>query len=157
MPIAPYNSPAAIPPIQCKAAPRRGYLLAQVIDGSGAPADGAVVTIRKMGSGPLDAQIQQYADGNGYIGAASLAPGAYQLEITTPDGTAYVTVPEPVTPGRVTRLTVTLGSAARGPMIRATRSVEPDTRADDEFSRVEAWRAREPRAEDLACELPECQ
>jgi hypothetical protein len=41
-------------------------------------------------------------------------------------------------------------------MIRAGRSVEPDTRSDDELSAIEAWRAREPRAEDLACEGPEC-
>lgn len=156
VPLAPYSSPAAIPPMPWKATPRRGYLLVRVIDGSGAPADSAVVTIRKMGSGPSDAHVQQYADGNGYIGAASLAPGAYQLEITMTDGTAYFTVPEPVTPGRVTRLTVNLGSRARGPMRRAERSVEPDTRSDDELSPLEAWRAREPRAEDIACEGPEC-
>ena len=157
VPTAPYGSPAGIPPMPWKSEPRRGYLLAQVLDGAGAPADGAVVTVRKMGSGPLDAHIQQYTDGNGYVGAAHLAPGAYQLEITTPTGTSFVTVPEPVTPGRVTRLTINLRSSVRGPMIRAARSVEPDTRADDEFSPVEAWRSREPDADDLRCEQPECR
>jgi uncharacterized lipoprotein YddW (UPF0748 family) len=157
VPVAPYNTAASIPPMPWKSQPREGYLLARVVDASGAPEDGAVVVIRKVGGGPADVQVQQYADGNGYIGAASLAPGAYQLEITTPEGTTYFTVPEPVTPGRVTRLTVTLGSRARGPMVRAERSVEPDTRADEEFSALEAWRAREPHADDVVCEQPECR
>jgi uncharacterized lipoprotein YddW (UPF0748 family) len=155
--VAPYNATASIPPMPWKHQPREGYLLAQVVDPSGAPEDGAVVVIRKLGRGPRDVELQQYADGNGYVGGANLPPGAYQLEITTPTGTTYVTVPEPVTPGRVTRLRVNVGSAARGPMVRAARSMEPDTRADEEFSSVAAWRTREPRAEDVECEGPECR
>jgi uncharacterized lipoprotein YddW (UPF0748 family) len=155
--VAPYNTPAAIPPMPWKTDPRDGYLLARVVDGNGDPADGAVVTLRKLGAGPADAQIQQYADGNGYVGAASLAPGAYQLVVTTPAGTKHVTVPEPVVPGRVTRLTVNLAAAARGPMIRAARSVEPDARNDEDFSPLEAWRTREPAPEPEVCGEPECE
>jgi len=156
VPVAPYNEPAAIPAMPWKTSPSRGYLLAQVLDSSGMPADGAVVVIEKMGNGPSDVHIEQHADGNGYAGAADLPPGAYQLRITTPSGTSHLTVPEPVAPGRVTRLTVRLGSPGRGPMIRATRSVEPETRSDEEFSPLEAWRGRDPHADDVGCAPPEC-
>lgn len=153
---APYRAAASIPPMPWKRQPRARYLLARVVDASGAPEDGAVVVIRKVGGSPAEVQLQQYADGNGYVGAADLPPGAYQLQITTPAGTTYFTVPEPVTPGRVTRLTVNIGSRSRGPMVRAERSVDPDTRADEDFSPVEAWRVREPLAEDLVCDPPGC-
>ena len=51
-----------------------------------------------MGRGPRDVAIAQTADGNGYVGATDLPPGAYQLAITTPEGSEFHTVPEPVGP-----------------------------------------------------------
>ena len=47
--------------------------------------------------------IAQTADGNGYVGATDLPPGAYRLAITTPEGAEFRTIPEPVTPGRQSR------------------------------------------------------
>ena len=148
VPVAPYDSAAAIPPMPWKTKPRRGYLLARILDVTGAPADGAVIVMRKVGGGPADEHLQ-HADGNGYVGAANLAPGAYQLAVTMAGGTQYTTVPQAVTPGRVTRLTIARGARGHGPMIRAARVSEPDLRDDEEFSPVKAWRMREPRADDL--------
>jgi hypothetical protein len=145
----PYAAPAEIPEMAWKATPRRGYLLAQVLGADGAPADGAEVTIRKMGGGPRDAEVAQVADGNGYVGATDLAPGAYQLAITTPEGAEIRTVPEPVVPGRVTRLVVNLGSKPRGPMIRAERAPSSAPAADDDLSPAGCWQGREPVAEDV--------
>ena len=151
---APYAEPAAVPPMSWKVQPRRGYLLAQIVGDDGQPADGAEVVIQKMGKGPHDAQITQVADGNGFVGATDLHPGAYRLLVTTPDGSEFRSVPEPVTPGQVSRFVLRLGSRPRGPMIRAERTPSERFLEDDQVSPVEAWRGREPVAEDVAG-LPE--
>lgn len=146
---APYSTPASIPLMPWKAQPRHGYLLAQIVGTDGLPADGAEAAIRMVGSGAAAVFIPQVADGNGYIGAADLPPGAYQLVVRTPDGTEFHTVPEPVAPGRVSRVVVRLASKPRGPMIRAGRTAPALLLRDDEVSPLEDWRGREPVAEDL--------
>jgi uncharacterized lipoprotein YddW (UPF0748 family) len=149
-PAAPYAQPATVPPMFWKTKPRLGYLLAQIVGEDGQPVDGADVVIQKMGRGPRDVAIAQTADGNGYVGATDLPPGAYQLAITTPEGSEFHTVPEPVRPGRVSRLIARLGSRPRGPMIRAEGAPSAPALADEEVSPVECWQAREPVAEDVA-------
>ena len=146
-PVPPYAFPATIPSMPWKTDPRFGHLLARIVDGSGAPADGALVRIVRVGS-VARADIALFADGNGYTGAADLAPGAYRLAVTTPDGTQYLTIPEPVVPGRVTRVIVNLGAQTRGPMIRAERTLEPLGQSE-EVSPLELWRLREPVADDV--------
>jgi len=149
--IAPYDQPAAVPVMPWKAQPRLGHLLAQVLGADGRPVDGAAVTIMKNGQG-ANFSIAQVADGNGYIGATDLRPGAYRLAITTPEGLEFRTVPEPVVPGRVSRFVVRLGSRPRGPMIRAERP--PEIGSGQEVSPVECWRGREPIAEDVEPQAP---
>jgi uncharacterized lipoprotein YddW (UPF0748 family) len=146
----PYAMPATVPPMPWKVQPRLGYLLAQVVGEDGQPVDGAEVVIQKMGRGPRDVAIAQVADGNGYVGATDLPPGAYQLAITTPDGSELHTVPEPVVPGRVSRFVARLGSRPRGPMIRPERAPSDHVLADEDVSPAECWQGREPVADDLA-------
>ncbi len=152
---APYSALTTIPQMPWKERPRLGYLLAQVVGADGHPVDGATVDIRKVGGGPLDASVTQTSDGNGYVGAADLAPGAYQLFITTPEGTEVRTVPASLTPGRVSRVVVRLGSRPRGPMMRAERPTPAaGPRADADVSPLEVWRQREPIADDLRAPQP---
>jgi hypothetical protein len=87
------------------------------------------------------------------IGRTSDPPGAYQLVVTTPEGTEVRTVPGSVNPGRVSRFVVNLGSRPRGPMIRAER-VHTPAGAATEASPLELWRQREPLADDLQPEVP---
>jgi hypothetical protein len=148
-PVAPYAFSTAIPAMPWKTDPRRGHLLARIVDESGAPVDGALVHIVQVGSVPGEPDITQFADGNGYAGAADLAPGAYRLAITTAEGTEYATLPEPVVPGRVTRVIVNLGAPPRGPMIRAERTLEPFAVRTEDVSPLEVWRMREPVADDV--------
>jgi uncharacterized lipoprotein YddW (UPF0748 family) len=156
-PTAPFSEAVAPPPMPWKTDPRAGHLLAQIVTQEGLPADGARVTIAKVGDGPADAQIVQYADGNGYVGGIDLTPGAYQLVIALPGSEDRVTVPEPVVPGRVTRLTVNLGAPARGPMARAERTLGAHERTDqlEGASELEEWQGREPIPEDLAVPPPD--
>jgi len=151
---APYTSPVAVPVMDWKERPRLGYLLAQIVDADGVPVDGASVRIVKMGGGPWATSILQTSDGNGYVGAADLQPGAYQLQITTPTGFETRTVPEPVRPGRVSRIVVPLGSRPRGPMTRAVRTVTPNALDEEDVSPLEMWRQREPLPEDLQQPTP---
>ena len=67
-----------------KTSTRKGDLLVQIRAADGAAADGALIEIHKVGGGPRDETILQYADGNGYVGAVDLNPWAYQLLITVP-------------------------------------------------------------------------
>jgi len=154
VPEAPYALPAAVPPMDWKLQPRRGYLLAQIVGVDGEPADGAEVVIQKMGRGPRDVEITHVADGNGFVGATNLYPGAYRLVVTTPDGSEYRSVPEPVRPAHVSRFVLRLGSRPRGPMIRAERAPSDRFLQDDQVSPVELWRGREPVADDVS-ESPE--
>jgi uncharacterized lipoprotein YddW (UPF0748 family) len=150
--IAPFPDPVAVPPMSWKTDPRQGHLLAQVLDAGGRPADGALVRIQKLGAGPRDEAITQYADGNGYVGGVDLAPGAYQLVVEIPGGADRVTVPQPVLPGRVTRVVFNLGQPARGPMARAERALGAHERTDhlpEEASDLAEWLVREPVPEDL--------
>ncbi len=148
---APFPTPVGVPPMGWKSAPQVGHLLAQVVTADGTPADGAEVTIAKVGAGPTDEEIVQFADGNGYVGGVDLNPGAYQLVIAMPGSEDVVTVPEPVVPGRVTRLTVNLGRPSRGPMARAERTFGANERTDhlEGASELEEWQGREPVPEDL--------
>lgn len=148
---APFPTAVSVPPMVWKTDPRAGHLLAQILTADGAAADGAQVTIRKVGAGPADEAIVQYADGNGYVGGVDLAPGAYQLAIAMPGSEDRVTIPEPVVPGRVTRLTVDLGRPSRGPMARAERTLGAHERIDqfEGASELEEWQGREPVPEDL--------
>ncbi|HEY0594107.1 MAG TPA: family 10 glycosylhydrolase [Thermoanaerobaculia bacterium] len=148
---APFGEVVSIPSMTWKTDPRLGHLLAQIVTEEGEPADGALVTIRRMGAGPNDESIAQYADGNGYVGGVDLQPGAYQLLIEIPGLADRITVPEPVVPGRVTRLTVNLGAPARGPMARAERTLGEHERLDhlEGASELEEWQGREPVPEDL--------
>lgn len=152
-PQAPFRFPAAIPAMPWKSEPRLGHLLAQILGADGLPADGARVTFRKMGAGPNDEEIVQYSDGNGYVGGVDLNPGAYQLAIEIPGAQERVTVPEPVVPGRVTRVAVDLSRPARGPLARAERSFGTNERVDHleeaGASELEEWQGREPVPEDL--------
>lgn len=154
---APFATAASIPAMSWKSSPRHGHLLAQILLENGSPADGALVTIRKMGGGSRDEEIVQYADGNGYVGGVDLNPGAYQLLIEIPGSEDRVTIPEPVVPGRVTRVTVDLARPARGPMARAERTLGEHERTDhlgDEASALEDWLGREPLPEDLSTTTP---
>lgn len=151
--LAPFPAPVGIPTMRWKADPRQGHLLAQILLENGLPADGALVTIRKMGAGPRDEKIVQYADGNGYVGGVDLNPGAYQMLIEIPGSVDRLTIPEPVVPGRVTRVTVDLGRVARGPMARGERTLGANERTEhfgEAASELEEWRGREPMPEDLA-------
>ena len=68
-----------------------------------------------------------------------------------------MTIPEPVVPGRVTRVTVDLARPARGPMARAERTLGEHERTDhlgDEASALEEWLGREPLPEDLTTTPP---
>ncbi len=148
--IAPFRYPAPIPVMGWKEKPRSGHLLAQILDADGQPADGARVTIERMGGGPFDATITQYADGNGYVGGVDLKPGAYQLVVEI-QGATVRTVPQPVTPGRVTRLLLNLSGPARGPMVRPARAFGANERTDhiNDASDLSDWIVREPVPEDL--------
>lgn len=148
---APFPNPLPVPPMEWKTDPRHGHLLAQILGEDGRPADGARVRIEKRGGGPRDEAIEQHADGNGYVGGIDLDPGAYQLVIEIPGAEERATVPEPVTPGRVTRLVVNLSRPARGPMVRATRTLGAHERVDDleGASDLSEWKGREPVPEDL--------
>jgi uncharacterized lipoprotein YddW (UPF0748 family) len=151
-PEAPFPGAAPVPEMSWKTDPRVGHLLARIVGNDGEAADGARVTIERLGGGPNNETVVQFADGNGYVGGIDLNPGAYRLEIAIPGDEVRVTLPEPVVPGRVTRLTVDLGQPARGPKVRAERVLGAHERTDhfaDEASPVEEWRGREPRAEDI--------
>ena len=151
-PLAPFPFGTAIPEMPWKSRPRAGHLLAQIIDADGKAADGARVVIEKQGGGPHDATIEQFADGNGYVGGVDLHPGAYRLFISTPGGDQRVTIPQPVVPGRVTRLAVDFSRPALGPRLRPERVMGAHEGTDqfpDEASAVEEWQAREPRPEDI--------
>lgn len=150
-PLAPFPTPVGVPPMAWKTDPRVGHLLAQIMTADGMPADGALVTIARVGAGPEDEAIVQYADGNGFVGGVDLNPGAYQLVIAMPGSEDRVTIPEPVVPGRVTRLTVDLGRPNRGPMARAERTFGVNERIDqfEGASELEEWQGREPVPEDL--------
>jgi uncharacterized lipoprotein YddW (UPF0748 family) len=150
--IAPFPHPVAVPPMGWKTDPRLGHLLAQVLDANGRPADGALVRIQKMGAGPRDEPITQHADGNGYVGGVDLQPGAYQLVVEIPGAADRITVPQPVVPGRVTRLVFNLSQPSRGPMVRAERALGAHERTDhlpQEASDLAEWIVREPVPEDL--------
>lgn len=146
---APYATQVPVPAMPWKDQPRHGYLLAQVVGADGAAVDGATVTLVKVGAGPSDASIVQTSDGNGYVGVADLAPGAYQLRVMTPAGLEVCTIPEPVTPGVVSRVVVSLGSTPRGPMLRAERPAGASAATPEDVSPLELWRQREPLPEDL--------
>lgn len=146
---APYATQVPVPAMPWKDQPRHGYLLAQVVGADGAAVDGATVTLVKVGAGPSDASIVQTSDGNGYVGVADLAPGAYQLRVMTPAGLEVRTIPEPVTPGVVSRVVVSLGSTPRGPMLRAERPAGASAATPEDVSPLELWRQREPLPEDL--------
>ena len=151
--VAPFPAPSFVPAMTWKTDPRLGHLLAQIVLEDGSPADGARVTMQKVGSGPRDEVVVQYADGNGYVGGVDLNPGAYQLLVEIPGATDRVTIPDPVLPGRVTRVVVDLGRPARGPMVRADRTLGQHERTDhlpEEASALEEWQGREPLPEDLA-------
>ncbi|HEY0788365.1 MAG TPA: family 10 glycosylhydrolase, partial [Thermoanaerobaculia bacterium] len=153
---APFSMPVSVPEMVWKSDPRVGHLRARSVTADGTPADGALVTIAKVGAGPKDEEIVQYADGNGYVGGVDLNPGAYQLVIAMPGSEDRVTVPEPVVPGRVTRLTVDLGRPNRGPMARAERTFGANERTDhlEGASELEEWQGREPIPEDLVLPPP---
>jgi uncharacterized lipoprotein YddW (UPF0748 family) len=144
----PNPSPVTIPVMPWKATPRHGYVLAQILGADGRPADGAVVTLHQLNADWRATAIQQSADGNGYVGSADLPPGAYQLAITTPGGTEFVTLPSPVLPGVVSRWTIRLRSDVRGPMIRPERRGVDGPRDAADVSPLEYWREREPIAEE---------
>ncbi len=151
-PVAPFSDAADIPEMSWKRHPHKGHLLARILDTDGTAADGARVTIDKQGGGPHDVTIVQFADGNGYVGGIDLRPGAYRLYIQTLGGEQGVTLPQPVVPGRVTRLTVDLSHHAHGPKVRAERVFGAHERTDhfgDAASPVHEWQGREPRPEDL--------
>ena len=149
--IAPFRYPVPLPVMDWKASPRHGHLLAQILDADGRPADGALVTIEKVGGGPRDEAITQYADGNGYVGGVDLNPGAYQLLVEIPGAAARATIPQPVAPGRVTRVVLSLSGRARGPMVRPERTFGAHERTDhfEEASDLSEWIGREPVPEDL--------
>jgi hypothetical protein len=111
-----------VPAMSWKRSPRKGHLLVQIPVADGAAADGTLIEIHKVGGGPGDETILQYADGNGYVGAIDLNPGAYQLLITVGGEPGLrAAAPQPVVPGRVTRMVVRLGHPSRGPMLRSDR------------------------------------
>jgi uncharacterized lipoprotein YddW (UPF0748 family) len=155
-PEAPFPGPVAVPAMGWKTDPRRGYLLAQIVGADGLPADGARVAIDKMGGGPRDLSIVVNADGNGYVGGVDLFPGAYRLLIEIPGAEERVTIPEPVVPGRVTRVVVDLSRPARGPKVRAPHVFGAHERTDHltDASPLEEWLGREPIPEDLRGEQP---
>lgn len=149
---APFSEAADVPVMTWKSEPRAGHLLAKITGADGRPADGARVTIAKVGAGPQDEAIVQFADGNGYVGGVDLNPGAYQLLIQTPGTTERVTIPQPVVPGRVTRMAVDLRQPARGPMVRPERELGEHERIDqfgEEESTPEERRGSEPIPEDM--------
>jgi uncharacterized lipoprotein YddW (UPF0748 family) len=149
---APFPYTAPVPAMPWKKKPKQGHLLAQVLGADGLPADGARVTIDRMGGGPHDVSIVQYADGNGYVGAVDLHPGAYQLTIQIPGEDEERTRPRPVKPGRVTRVVVSLGQCARGPMPRAEagRFAAAESVLELEgASDLSEWLGREPVPDDL--------
>jgi uncharacterized lipoprotein YddW (UPF0748 family) len=151
-PEAPFALATVIPEMPWKTDPRVGHLLAQIRDADGRAADGAQVTIEKLGAGPNNETVVQFADGNGYVGGVDLNPGAYRLSIVTPDGEERITLPEPVVPGRVTRLTIDLAIPARGPKVRPERVLGAHERTDhfpDAVSPAEEWQMREPPPEDI--------
>lgn len=150
--MAPFPTSTLVPVMPWKTDPRSGHLLAEILGADGVPADGARVVIQKVGAGPNDETIVQYADGNGYVGGVDLNPGAYQLVVAMPGSLdEVVTVPEPVVPGRVTRLRVALGGPSRGPMVRSERVLGAHERTDHltEVSPLEEWQGREPVPEDI--------
>ena len=149
-PVAPFAAAAPIPTMPWKTKPRLGHLLAQIIAADGKPADGAQVTIRKLGG--AEVPITQFADGNGYVGGVDLQPGAYQLVIEIPGAEERLTVPDAVTPGRVTRVRVDLSQRSRGPMARGERTFGANEKTEhlpEEASALEEWQGREPVPEDL--------
>ena len=150
---APFSTSTTVPMMTWKTAPRNGHLLAEILGANGAPADGARIIIQKVSSGPADEMIVQYADGNGYVGGVDLTPGVYQLVIGMPAMLdERVTVPNPIVPGRVTRLRIALGSPSRGPIVRSARILGAHERIDHltEASPLEEWQGREPVPEDIA-------
>lgn len=150
---APFRNAVAVPPMAWKTNPRQGHLLAQILGKDGLPADGARVVIRRLGSTPGTEEITQYADGNGFVGGIDLEPGAYQLAIATPSGEDRVTIPQPVVPGKTTRVSVNLSRPARGPLTRAPHTFGAHERLDhldpEGASDLEEWRGHEPVPEDL--------
>ena len=95
--------------------------------------------------------IVQFADGNGYVGGIDLRPGAYRLYIPTQAGDQRVTIPQPVVPGRVTRVTVDLRPSGPGPEgARGTRARRP--RAHRTTSGTRRRRSRNGRAASRAPE-----
>ncbi len=155
-PEAPFPGPVAVPAMGWKVHPRRGHLLVQIVGANGQPADGARVTIEKMGAGPRDASLVLNADGSGYVGGVDLAPGAYALQIEIPGAAERTTIPEPVVPGRVTRVVVDLSRPAHGPKVRAPHVFGAHERTDHliDASPLEEWLGREPIPEDLRGEQP---
>ena len=154
-PQAPFSEPTSVPVMTWKAFPSVGHLLAQVVGPGGEPADGARVRVRKLGTAATI--LEQHADGNGYVGAVDLEPGAYQLLVELPGQSGqWTTVPSPVVPGRVTAFTVALGRRPAGPMVRpamrADRPLPAVAAGEPEASPLDAWQTREPLPEDIAIE-----
>lgn len=141
-----------VPTMDWKTDPRKGHLLAEIRDEDHKPADGARVMILKLGAGPTDQAVIQYADGNGYVGAVDLNPGVYQLIIALPgELDAPITMPRPIVAGRVTRVRVDLARPWHGPAPRSEYFLGLDERIDQltEASAIEEWRTREPVPDDI--------
>jgi len=156
---APFPTSTTVPHMPWKTRPRTGHLLALILDADGTAADGARVTIRRVAR-RTSAAVVQYADGNGYVGGIDLRPGMYQLLITLPgEPDQHVIVPDPVVPGRVTRILVHLSNRSHGPVVRSQRLVAAQERLDrfTEASALEEWRTREPVPEDMEQRRPRQQ
>lgn len=150
---APFPAPTTVPAMSWKARAVTGHLLAEILDADGKPADGARVTILKVGSDRATARIVQYADGNGYVGAVDLEPGEYQLLVDLPARLAEsINLSEPVVAGRVTRHSVNLRSIWYGPFVRdqAVFSTHGQWLDQDAgASALEEWQTREPVPENI--------
>lgn len=65
-----------------------GYVLGRLVDGNGAPVDGAHVFLDSTGgtAGPDDV----VSDGTGVFSTPGMTPGTYRLRVVTPTGSAFI-------------------------------------------------------------------
>jgi len=79
----------------------------------------------------------------------------YRLVIALPgELDERINVPEPVVPGRVTKIRVSLHNPSYGPVVRSQAVLEAHQRLDyrSGASGLEEWQVREPVPEDILAE-----
>ncbi len=102
-PIPVFAGRVGTPEAQWKTSPTRGNLMGTVTKRDGTRADGAALEIAAL-RGPARIVVRRIsADGNGFFGAVELAPGMYEVAVTSAGGAVLVRQDNLVLAGQVAK------------------------------------------------------